>query len=81
MNIYRYQFGAICPNNGDLIVYQLEISTAAVIYVEHIKTHAALTKIAYHEELADNLYAQFGGRQIMTAHHHGVDIETRRGFE
>jgi hypothetical protein len=32
----------------------------------------------YHENIADDLAAKFGGRQCLTAHHHGVDIETVR---
>lgn len=80
-NTYRYQFVSHCPNNDRPIIYSLEIETAEVIHVEHIVTAAALHESAYHEEIADDLHERFKGRQILKAHHHGVDIETRRGFE
>jgi hypothetical protein len=80
-NIYRYQFVSRCPVNNKAIVYQLEISTVQKIMVEHITICAALYDTAYHEEIADAFHKQFGGQQIIKAHHHGVDIETRRGFE
>lgn len=80
-NIYRHQFVSRCPNNNQPIIYALEIEADKVIHVEHIVTAAALHQDAYHEEIADRLHLRFGGRQILKAHHHGVDIETRRGFE
>jgi SRSO17 transposase len=78
MNIYRHQFVSHCPNNDKPIIYALSIETDGVIQVEHIVTAAALHKRAYHEAIADDLHARFGGKQVMTAHHHGVDIETVR---
>ena len=81
MNIYRYQFVSHCPNNQLPIIYSLEIETDEVIHVEHIVTAAALHDSAYHEEIADDLHERFKGRQTLKAHHHGVDIETRRGFD
>ena len=30
------------------------------------------------EEIADDLLREFGGRQVMTANHHGVEIKTVR---
>lgn len=80
MNIYRQQFVSHCPNNGLHIIYSLEIQTAEVIHVEHIVTATRLMADSLHEQIADELYERFGGRQILKAHHHGVDIETRRGF-
>lgn len=80
MNIYRQQFVSHCPNNGLHIIYWLEIQTDAVIHVEHIVTATRLMANSFHEDIADELHARFGGRQILKAHHHGVDIETRRGF-
>lgn len=81
VNIYRHEFVSVCPNNGQSIIYALEIATDRVIYVEHITTAATLHKRAFHEAIADDLFARFGGKQILRAHHHGVDVETRRGFE
>jgi len=33
----------------------------------------------YHENIADALYEQFGGLQIMRAFHHGTEIISIRG--
>lgn len=80
MNIYRHQFVSHCPNNGQHIIYALEIESAEVIHVEHIVTVANLLANSFHEDIADELHERFGGRQTLRAHHHGVDIESRRGF-
>jgi len=81
VNIYRYQFTAACPSNGEQIVYSLEIHSCARVMVEHIKTACALHKRGYHEDIADDLHQRFGGLQIISANHHGVAIESRRGSE
>lgn len=79
MNIYKRQFVADCPNNGQPIIYSLRIETVdRMIQVEHIVTATALIKRGYHEQIADELHGRFGGRQALRAHHHGVDIETIR---
>jgi hypothetical protein len=80
-NTYRYQFVSHCPNNDKPIIYSLEIETESVIQVEHIVTAAALHKRAFHEAIADDFHKRFDGRQTIRAHHHGVEIETRRGFD
>lgn len=79
MNIYRHQFKAQCPNNGARITYELELTTARVVPVEQITQVCSELAPAYHEEIADFLIDRFGGGQVIRAHHHGVDIETRRG--
>lgn len=79
MNIYRYQFVTTCPVNGEQIIYKLEIQVGSKILVEHIKTACALHKSGYHEDIADDLHQRFGGLQTITANHHGVDIESKRG--
>lgn len=81
MNIYRLKFIAACPANGEQIAYSLEIETTEMIRVEHLTTAAALHKTGFHEQIADDFAKRFSGRQVMKAHHHGVNIETRRGFE
>lgn len=81
VNIYRHKFVSVCPNNGKVIFYELKIETDKVIQVEHIVTAVKLHDKGFHEEIADSLHKQFGGKQTMVAQHHGVDIETRRGFE
>jgi hypothetical protein len=79
MNIYTRQFVAMCPNNNESIIYNLRIETLdRMIHVEHIVTATALIKQGYHEQIADELHRRFGGRQVLRAHHHGVDIETIR---
>lgn len=78
MNIYRHTFTAVCPSDGDTIIYRLEIRSPAVIMVEHIKTATSLIKSGYHERIADELSERFGGEQTMLATHQGVEIETVR---
>lgn len=79
MNIYQYQFASTCPNNKRPIIYSLTIETDKMIYVEKIVVAVELQGSQYHEPMADALHAQFGGRQTLKAHHHGVDITTVRG--
>lgn len=81
MNIYRHRFIAKCPHNGAPILYSLEIETDELIHVEHIVTACALVDSGFHEEIADSLSKRFSGRHTIKAHHHGVDVETRRGFD
>lgn len=79
MNTYNTRFLATCPNNGEHILYDLVIDSTAVIMVEHIVTATRMIRTGYHETIADALHKQFGGRQVLMAHHHGVDIKTVRG--
>lgn len=83
MNIYRHQFVSKCPNNGDFIVYDFELRKPdeETVFVEHIVIASKLWNPAFHEQIADAFFKQFGGQQILKAHHHGVEIETKRGFE
>lgn len=78
-NRYSHTFVASCPNNGAMIIYSLVIETQdRMIQVEHIVIATSLIKQGYHEQIADELHRRFGGRQVLKAHHHGVDIETVR---
>lgn len=81
MNIYRHNFAIQCPANDEQIIYSLEIQSSKMIYAEHIVTEVLRKESEYHEALADRLFAVFGERQTIRATHHGVQIETRRGFE
>lgn len=82
MNIYTTKFKAICPNNGLIISYTLRIETREKIMVETIISACHLKTSGFHEDIADAIYARLGtGRQTLTAFHHGVHIETRRGFD
>jgi hypothetical protein len=78
MNIYRHTFTAICPSDGELIIYRLEVRSPLMIRVEHIKTATALIKKGWHEQIADRLAETFGGEQTIIATHQGVEIETVR---
>lgn len=76
MNTYRYRFASNCPENGEAILYSLEIQKAERILVEHIKTACALHRRGYHEDIAADLQARFGGDTRLIANHHGVEIES-----
>lgn len=76
MNIYRFQFTAQCPSDNELISYRGEMRTTKMVMVEDLI--AALPKHGYHETIADDLHARFGGCQTLCAVHQGVEIETVR---
>jgi len=78
MNTYRHSFTARCPANERAISYRLTIAAARTIMVEEITAACAELQRGFHEAFADTLYARFGGEQKLTAHHHGVDVETTR---
>lgn len=77
-NAYTTEFFANCPNNGIRIKYRLRIETREVIPVEQIIAKVDTITEGFHEEVADELLAAFGGVQTLVADHHGVTIETIR---
>ena len=77
MNRYNYQFAAICPSDGETIIYHLTIKTSDLIKAEDIVA-ACKVGTVYHETIADELAAKFGGRQKLRATHQGVHITTTR---
>lgn len=77
MNIYTQNFRATCPKNNCTVDYRLKIESMRTIMVEDIQA-AVATLEGFHEDHADKLLALFGGKQTLTAHHHGTDIETIR---
>jgi hypothetical protein len=79
MNTYKYTFPVICPEDGELIVYDLTIETVKKIMVEHIRTSCLMIKEKHHEDIADILKLQFAGKHTITATHQGVLITTVRG--
>ena len=80
MNIYRHQFVCRCPNNSLPIIYQIEVQSKKMIYVEKIVIACQMWQQDYHDKIADALAGQFPGTyQVLRAHHHGVDVETQRG--
>lgn len=80
LNRYTIKFARQCPNNGLSITYQLTIETPQVLMVESIVEEIDnLDEKGFHEAFADMLTRCLPGRQVLTAHHHGVDIETVRG--
>lgn len=78
MNVYSTEFFSSCPNNGIRIRYRMTIKTRKVLSVEAILAKVESLAEGYHEEIADDLFASFGGIQTLTADHHGVTIETTR---
>jgi hypothetical protein len=78
VNTYKAEFFSACPNNGARVKYQLTIQTLEVLMVEAINDALWLLDKGFHEEIADQLYREFGGLQTLTADHHGVTIETLR---
>lgn len=80
MNTYETEFFAICPVNESRVKYTLRIESPEVISVEHINDEVMLAQRGLHEELADALHHSLGGAQKLSAFHHGVRIETLRGF-
>lgn len=78
MNRYVHTFVCECPNNGVKVSYTLTVVHADKVMVEEIIA-ACDVGIAFHEDLADALLVRLGGRQVMTAFHHGVWITTYRG--
>ena len=81
LNIYRHSFSAICPNDGEVIAYKLEIKTAETIMVERIKAFTAGLGPVHQEQFADALPDEFGGEQRIVAYHQAVEIETVRLLE
>jgi hypothetical protein len=79
MNRYKIKFTSVCPVNQDRIEYSLEINSADTIMVETLLDVVDKFEKGFHEEFADVLHAKFGGRQLMSAVHGGVLIETERG--
>lgn len=78
MNAYTTEFFTNCPNNGLRIKYRLRIETLEIIPVEQITAKVETISEGFHEEVADELLAAFGGVQTLVADHHGVTIETTR---
>lgn len=74
---YTHCFFSECPNNGAVIEYTLVIESERPICVENIVTACAIHRRGFHEQIASALAAQFlNTKQTLSAHHHGVDIET-----
>lgn len=78
MNTYRHTFAAVCPSDGETILYRLELRSSAMIRVEYIKATTALITQGWHEQIADSLAESLGGDQTIIATHQGVEIETVR---
>jgi len=77
VNIYTQRFRATCPKNNCTVDYVLTIESPRMIMVEDIQ--AAVSNLeGFQEDFADSLLSQFGGRQTLSAHHHGTDIQTIR---
>jgi len=79
LNKYTTQFFAFCPVNGVRILYTLCIEIQQTIMAEELIDAVTLLDKGFHEEFADQLHREFGGKQTLSASHHGVDIVTERG--
>lgn len=78
LNVYTTEFFARCPTNGIRVKYALRIEVTNTIPVEAIIDRIEKIREGFHEAIADELFAAFRGKQILTADHHGVHIETVR---
>ena len=78
MNKYITKFISLCPVNNKPISYSLEIKHSDKIFVEEILEEVKKFTALFHEEIADELFLKFGGKQTLTANHHGVFIQTER---
>lgn len=81
MNTYSAEFSSWCPINGALVLYRIRIETTETIQVEQILAAIRREPESLHEDIADRMFATFGGRQTLSAHHHGVTIETTRPMQ
>jgi hypothetical protein len=79
MNEYRYSFSATCPTDRDAVTYTLTIEAAVTIKAERIRELCDGLEKGFHEDFADTLALQLGGRQTLSATHRGVRITTLRG--
>lgn len=80
MNTYSLTFTSRCPVDDAAIVYSLEIRTRSTIKVETLLDATRAFERAFHEDIADQLHALFGGLQHLRAVHSGVTIKTERGL-
>lgn len=82
MNRYKVEFFAFCPVNDVRIKYTLRIKlpSAQTVMAEDLVDAVKMLDRGIHEEFADQLHHDFGGRQTLSAHHHGVCIKTKRGY-
>jgi hypothetical protein len=79
MNIYQTEFFAKCPSNNVRVHYRLRIETEEIISVEDLMSRIETVYAeGFHELMADDMHETFGGRQVLKAYHHGVEIETLR---
>lgn len=78
MNKYTVNFFAKCPVNHVRVEYFLTIFTDKTIKVEMLLESISQYDDWYHEDIAEDLIFNFGGKQELKAFHHGVHIETFR---
>jgi len=78
-NNYQVGFFCRCPVNNIRIYYMLTIKTDKTILVEKLINRVSSVSEKFHEDLADELFLEFGGYQKLEADHHGVYLSTTRG--
>lgn len=79
MHEYRHIFYAICPNDGDRILYGLRIFSRATIMVESIREACDAHASGFQENIAADLHRRLGGYVILRGTHQGVTIISRVG--
>lgn len=79
VNIYKFSFACVCPNNGEVIGYYLTVKSKNTIFAEDIVAACKKHKSQFHEVIADQLHQELGGYQEIQARHDGVLIKTMRG--
>ena len=78
MNSYSTKFFAFCPVNNARVEYDWTVQTTDTLKVEDLIDAVTLLSRGLHEDFADQLFREFGGAQVLTAYHHGVNIRTER---
>ncbi len=77
MNKYSYTFKVKCPNDGELITYQLSIASEHTIMCEDIVKHCNHSS-GYQEYIATYLKDKVGGNVTLSATHCGVKVVSIR---
>ena len=78
INEYSITFESVCPADGERIKYAATIVTDVMIRAEDIVMFVNGLSESFHEQIADAMWSRFGGLQVISAVHQGVNITTRR---
>lgn len=78
MNRYDHTFSAICPSDGQTVIYHLTLKSKGVVMSEEIAVSCRFSEPQFHEAIADYLIVILGGKQTLRAMHQNVHITTKR---